>query len=67
MHRICSNIWETSKWQEIWTKSIIVTIPKKDNLTQCTNYRTISLINHASKSMLKIVKNRLDPQVEQIG
>ena len=29
MHRICSNIWETSKWPEIWTKSIIVTIPKK--------------------------------------
>ena len=66
MHRICSNIWETSKWPEIWTKSIIVTIPKKDNLTQCTNYLTISLINHASKSMLKIFKNRLDTQLEQI-
>ena len=29
MHRICSDILETSKWPEIWTKSIIVTIPKK--------------------------------------
>ena len=55
MHRICSNIWETSKWPEIWTTSIIVTIQKKGNLIQCTNYRTISLINHSSKIMLKIV------------
>ena len=66
MHRICSNILETSKWPEIWTKSIIVTIPNKSNITQYTNYRTISLINHTSKMMLKIVSNRLDPQVEQI-
>ena len=61
MHGICSNIWETSNWPEIWTKSIIITIPKKGNIQQCNNYRTISLINHASKLMVKIVKNRLDP------
>ena len=29
--------------------------PKKGNLTQCTNYHSISLINHASTIMLKIV------------
>ena len=29
--------------------------PEKGNLTQCINYRTISLINHVSKIMLKIV------------
>ena len=33
---------------------------------QCQNYRTISLISHLSKVMLKIILNRLKPQAEKI-
>ena len=32
----------------------------------CQNYRTISLISHPSKVMLKILLNRLQPQAEEI-
>ena len=32
----------------------------------CQNYRTISLISHPSKVMLKIILNRLKPQAEKI-
>lgn len=32
----------------------------------CQNYRTISLISHASKVMLKIILNRLQHQAEEI-
>ena len=32
----------------------------------CPNYRTISLISHSSKFMLKILLNRLKPQAEEI-
>ena len=66
LHKICSNIWETGIWPEIWTKSLIITLPKKGNLQHCSNYRTISLISHASKVMLKIIKNRLQPQADRI-
>ena len=41
-------------------------IPKKGNLQLCQNYRTISLISHPSKVMLKIILNRLQPQAEEI-
>ena len=41
-------------------------LPKEGNLLQCQNYRTISLICHASKVMLKILLNRLTPQAETI-
>ena len=41
-------------------------LPRKDNLQQCQNYRTISLISHPSKVMLKIILNRLKPQAEKI-
>ena len=39
---------------------------KKGNLQQCQNYRTISLISHPSKVMLKTILNRLKPQAEKI-
>ena len=38
----------------------------KGNLQQCQNYRTISLISHPSKVMLKVMLNRLKPQAEKI-
>ena len=33
--------------------------PKKGNAKKCSNYRTIALISHASKVMLKILQARL--------
>ena len=41
-------------------------IPKKGNLQQCHDYRTMSLISHPSKVMLKIILNRLKPRAEMI-
>ena len=40
-------------------KSVFVPIPKKGNAKECSNYRTIALISHASKVMLKILQARL--------
>ena len=40
-------------------KSIFIPIPKKGNAKECSNYRTITLISHASKVMLKILQARL--------
>ena len=33
--------------------------PKKGNAKECSNYRTIALISHTSKVMLKILQARL--------
>ena len=40
-------------------------IPKKGNAKECSNYRTIVLISHASKVMLKILQGRLQQYVSQ--
>uniref|UniRef100_UPI003AF8651C RNA-directed DNA polymerase n=1 Tax=Thiolapillus sp. TaxID=2017437 RepID=UPI003AF8651C len=63
---ICNKIWHTGKWPTPWTQSLVITLPKKGNLQQCQNYRTISLISHPSQVMLKIILNRLKPQAEKI-
>ena len=61
---ICNKIWQTGEWPTLWTQSLIITLPKKGNLQLCQNYRTISLISHPSKVMLRIL-NRLKPQAEE--
>ena len=37
--------------------------PKKGNAKECSNYRTIALISHTSKVMLKILQTRLQQYV----
>ena len=43
----------------IWAKTNFITIPKKGNAKECSNYHTTALISHASKIMLKILQGRL--------
>ena len=63
---ICNKIWHTGDWPSPWTQSLVITLPKKGDLQQCQNYRTIDLISHPSKVMLKIILNRLKAQEEKI-
>ena len=64
---ICNTIWQAGEWPTTWTQSLVITLPKKGNLQQCQNYRTISLISHPSKVTLKVILNRLKPQAEIIS
>ena len=49
-------IWKTQQWTQHWKRSVFIPIPKKGNPKECSNYRTIALISHTSKVMLKIPK-----------
>ena len=44
---------------------VFITIPKKGNTKECSNYHTIVLISHASQVMLKIIQVRLQKYVNQ--
>ena len=58
LHSICQQIWETQQWPQDWKRSVFIPSPKKGNAKECSNYRTIALIPHASKVMLKIFQAR---------
>ena len=49
VHSICQQIWKTQQWPWEWKQSVFIPIPKKGNAKECSNYRTIALISHASK------------------
>ena len=44
-------------------ESVFISIPKKGKAKECSNYRIIALISHASKVMLKILQARLQQYV----
>ena len=59
LHSICQQIWKTQQWPQDWERSVFISIPKKGNAKECSNYCIIALISHASKVMLKILQARL--------
>ena len=63
LHSICQQIWKTQQWPQDWKRSVFIPIPKKGNAKECSNYRIIALISHASKVTLKILQARLQQYV----
>ena len=49
LHSICQQIWKPQQWPQHWKRSVFIPVPKKGNAKECSNYRTIALISHASK------------------
>ena len=59
LYSICQHIWKTQQWPQKWKRSVFIPVQKNGNAKQCSNYRTIALISHASKVKLKILQARL--------
>ena len=65
LHSICQQIWKTRQWPQDWKRLVFIPIPNKGNAKECSNYRTIALISHASKVMFKILQARLHQYVNR--
>ena len=49
LHSIRQQIWKTQQWPQDWKRSVFISIPKKGNAKEFSNYHTVALISHASK------------------
>ena len=63
LHSICQQICKTQQWPQNWKMSVFISIPKKGNAKECSNYLTIALISLTSKVMLKILQARLQQYI----
>ena len=52
---IRQQIWKIQQWPQDWKRSVFISVPKKGNPKECSNYCTTALISHTSKLMLKIL------------
>ena len=56
LNSICQQIWKTQQWPQDWKRSVFISIPRKDNDKECSNYLTTALISYNSKVMFKILQ-----------
>lgn len=54
-HALCVQIWNSNEWLNAWERSIYISIPKTGTLKLCSNFRTIALLSHISKILLRII------------
>ena len=66
-------IYDSGEIPSDLSKSIFIALPKKPGATECESHRTISLMNHITKILLKIrmarMRNKITPEIaeEQYG
>ena len=65
LHSVCQQIWKTQQWPQDWKQSVFIPIPKKGNAKECSHYRTIALISHASKVMPQILQASFQQYMNQ--
>ena len=49
LHSLCQQTWKTQQWPQDWKRSVFISISKKGNDKECSNYCTIAVISQASK------------------
>src|SRR6267154_1151216 len=68
MTSLINNIYKSGYIPEDFRKSIFIPIPKVSKAQECSDFRTIALVSHASKVLLHLIKRRITPIIErQLG
>src|SRR6476619_4239021 len=57
---LCKEMFVKGIWSSDFTRVVMIPLQKKMNAVECSDHRTISLISHASKILLKILTNRIE-------
>jgi hypothetical protein len=66
IHRPIYSIWNKEELPQQWKESIIIPIHKKDDKTDCNNYRGVSILSTAYKILSSILLARLTPYVSEV-
>ena len=62
---LCNNIYNEGEWPEEFMETVLLPIPKKRNAKKCKEFRTISLISHTGKILLRILNRCLRSKMEE--
>jgi hypothetical protein len=63
IHKLINSVWNKEEFPDQWKESIIVPIHKKDDKTDCNNYRGISLLSTSYNILSNILLSRLGPYI----
>ena len=61
---VSNEIYETGELPSDVLRSVLITLPKNTKAIKCKDFRTISLMSHGIKLLLKVVLKRLEGKLE---
>ena len=63
---ILGQIWNSEEIPESWTTGLIVKLPKKGDLSDCNNWRGITLLSVTSKVLSGIIHRRILEKIDAL-
>jgi hypothetical protein len=64
--KLINTIFETGEWPKDFTEVKMIALKKKPQATKCSDHRTISLIAHTTKIVAKILRRRIEKNIEDV-
>ena len=65
LYPLLEKTWKEEKIPEDWEEGLIIKIPKKGDLANCSNWRGVTLLSIRSKILTRIILNRIHNTAEQ--
>ena len=62
---LCNKIYNEGEWPEEFMETVLLPIPKKNNAKKCKEFKTINLISHTTKIILRILNQCLHSKMEE--
>ena len=62
---LCNKIYKEGEWSKEFTETVLLPIPNKNNAKKCKEFRTISMISHTAKIILRILNRRLHSKMKE--
>jgi hypothetical protein len=66
IHKLINSVWNKEELPDQWKESIIISVHRKGDKTDCNNYRGISLLSTSHKILSNILLSRLGPYIDEI-
>jgi len=66
MTKLINTIYETGQWPKDFMEVTMIALKKKPQVTKCNDHRTISLITHTTKIVIKILSRRIEKKIEEV-
>ena len=63
--KLCNEVWRKQTVPEDWKNGIIIPLPKKGNLTDCNNWRGITLLSIPGKVLATVILERIKDAVDK--
>ena len=64
LEKLCNTVWVHEEIPDEWKTGIIIPLPKKGDLSDCSNWRGITLLSLPSKVLCHVILKRIKSAVE---